>query len=85
LINSAAALIMDGVHPFVKMPNVLCTPLGRAESDNFELYFHECFEQINKFEKGEPPRLGNPTVKPRYAAAKASWCAAENASRGNRR
>jgi D-3-phosphoglycerate dehydrogenase len=58
--------IVNGNHPFLKMPNVLCTPhLGWAEWDNFELYFRETFEQIVKFEKGEPLRLGNPTVKPR--------------------
>ncbi len=58
--------ITGGNHPFLKMPNVLCTPhLGWAEWDNFELYFRECFEQIQKFEKGEPMRLANPTVKPR--------------------
>ena len=62
--------IMNGNHPFLKMPNVLCTPhLGWAEWDNFEQYFQECFEQIVKFEKGEPLRLGNPTVKPRNALA----------------
>lgn len=61
--------IVNGDHPFLKMPNVLCTPhLGWAEWDNFELYFRECFEQIVKFEKGEPLRLGNPTVKPRATA-----------------
>jgi D-3-phosphoglycerate dehydrogenase len=44
--------IMNGDHPFLKMPNMLCTPhLGWAEWDNFEPYFHERFEQINKFEK----------------------------------
>ena len=48
------------------MPNVLCTPhLGWAEWDNFELYFRECFEQIQKFENGQPLRLANPAVKPR--------------------
>jgi D-3-phosphoglycerate dehydrogenase len=58
--------ITGGNHPFLRMPNVLCTPhLGWAEWDNFELYFRECFEQIVKFERGEPLRLGNPTVKPR--------------------
>jgi D-3-phosphoglycerate dehydrogenase len=61
--------ITGGNHPFLKMPNVLCTPhLGWAEWDNFELYFRECFEQIAKFEKGEPLRLGNPTVRPRAVA-----------------
>jgi len=61
--------ITGGDHPFLKMPNVLCTPhLGWAEWDNFELYFRECFEQIQKFEKGEPLRLANPAVKPRAAS-----------------
>jgi D-3-phosphoglycerate dehydrogenase len=58
--------ITGGNHPFLTMPNVLCTPhLGWAEWDNFELYFRECFEQIQKLENGEPLRLANPTVKPR--------------------
>jgi D-3-phosphoglycerate dehydrogenase / 2-oxoglutarate reductase len=61
--------ITGGNHPFLKMPNVLCTPhLGWAEWDNFELYFRECFEQIQKLENGEPLRLANPTVKPRALA-----------------
>lgn len=58
--------IVNGDHPFLKMPNVLCTPhLGWAEWDNFELYFSEMFEQIVAYEKGEPLRLANPQVKPR--------------------
>jgi D-3-phosphoglycerate dehydrogenase len=61
--------VTGGNHPFLKMPNVLCTPhLGWAEWDNFELYFRECFEQIVAFERGEPLRLGNPAVKPRAPA-----------------
>ena len=61
--------VTGGNHPFLKMDNVLCTPhLGWAEWDNFELYFRECFEQIVAFEKGQPLRLGNPTVKPRAKA-----------------
>jgi len=58
--------IVNGDHPFLSMPNVLCTPhLGWAEWTNFELYFREAFEQIVLFEQGQPLRLGNPQVVPR--------------------
>ena len=53
---------MGGDHPFLSMPNVLCTPhLGWAEWENFELYFREAFEQIVAYEHGLPLRLANPT------------------------
>jgi D-3-phosphoglycerate dehydrogenase len=53
-------------HPFLAMPNVLCTPHSAwAEWDNFELYFQEAYEQIVAFERGMPLRLVNPAVKPR--------------------
>src|SRR6266849_3182675 len=58
--------IMDGNHPFLSMPNVLCTPhLGWAEWQNFELYFREAFEQIVAYEQGQPMRLRNPDVQAR--------------------
>jgi D-3-phosphoglycerate dehydrogenase / 2-oxoglutarate reductase len=58
--------IINGNHPFLSMPNVLCTPhIGWAEWTNFELYFREAFEQIVAFERGFPLRLGNPGVAPR--------------------
>jgi D-3-phosphoglycerate dehydrogenase len=50
--------VTGGNHPFLSMPNVLCTPhLGWAEWNNFELYFRECFEQIVAYTKGMPIRL----------------------------
>jgi D-3-phosphoglycerate dehydrogenase len=50
--------VTGGNHPFLSMPNVLCTPhLGWAEWDNFELYFRECFEQIQAYANGTPMRL----------------------------
>jgi D-3-phosphoglycerate dehydrogenase len=50
--------VTGGRHPFLSMPNVLCTPhLGWAEWDNFELYFRECFEQIVAYAEGQPLRL----------------------------
>lgn len=58
--------VTGGNHPFLSMPNVVCTPhLGWAEWDNFELYYREAFEQIVAYAQGEALRLANPDVKPR--------------------
>ena len=57
--------VTDGNHPFLSMPNVVCTPhLGWAEWDNFELYFSETFAQIAAYASGEALRLANPDVRP---------------------
>jgi len=58
--------VTNANHPFLSMPNVLCTPhLGWAEWTNFELYFRETFEQIVAYQQGLPLRLANPEVQPR--------------------
>jgi len=58
--------VTNANHPFLSMPNVLCTPhLGWAEWTNFELYFREAFEQIVAYKQGLPLRLANPEVQPR--------------------
>ena len=62
--------IVNGDHPFLSMPNVLCTPhLGWAEWDNFELYFRETLRaDRRRSRKAEPLRLRNPDVRPRARA-----------------
>jgi D-3-phosphoglycerate dehydrogenase len=61
--------LINGNHPFLSMPNVLCLPhLGWAEWQNFELYFRETFEQIVAYEKGRPLRLANPEVQKRASS-----------------
>jgi D-3-phosphoglycerate dehydrogenase / 2-oxoglutarate reductase len=58
--------VTGGDHPFLSMPNVLCTPhLGWAEWDNFELYFGEAFEQIIAYARGAPLRLAATLTRPR--------------------
>ncbi|WP_428486391.1 D-2-hydroxyacid dehydrogenase family protein [Rhodopila sp.] len=57
--------VTGGNHPFLAMPNVVCTPhLGWAEWDNFELYFSEAFQQIVAYAQGTPLRLAGPLAKP---------------------
>jgi D-3-phosphoglycerate dehydrogenase len=65
--------VTGGDHPLLRLPNALCVPhLGWAEWDNFELYFKEAFEQIVAFERGEPLRLANPEVRPRWGGRQTS-------------
>ena len=66
--------IIDGRHPLLAMPNVLCTPhLGWAEWANFELYFAEMFEQIVAYEQRRDiaPRQSERDAAPRLRRAQA--------------
>lgn len=58
--------VTNGAHPFLSMPNVVCTPhLGWAEWDNSELYYREAFEQIVAYGAGAEMRLATPDTRRR--------------------
>jgi len=42
--------IYDDKHPFLQMPNVICTPhLGYVEREGYELYFGQAFQNLVNF------------------------------------
>ena len=53
--------VLNGDHPLLKMPNVLCTPHGEwIEKAMFECYFGEAFSNVVRFAQGAPANLANP-------------------------
>lgn len=47
-------------HPFLKMPNVLCTPhLGYVEKASYELYFKAAFDNVVRFFEGDTTHVIN--------------------------
>lgn len=56
--------LFDKESPYLKHPNILCTPhLGYVEKNSYELYFGIAFENILAFFAGEPKGLVNPDYK----------------------
>ena len=53
--------LRDGEHPLLKITNVVATPhIGYVTRDEYELQFHDIFEQIIAFERGAPIHTVNP-------------------------
>jgi D-3-phosphoglycerate dehydrogenase len=55
--------VLDGRHPLLAMPNVVCTPhIGYVTRDEYELQFGEIFDQIVAYAAGSPTNVVNPRV-----------------------
>ncbi|RPI46877.1 MAG: D-2-hydroxyacid dehydrogenase family protein [Betaproteobacteria bacterium] len=53
--------LRDPQHPLLNMPNVVCTPhIGYVSRDEYELQFHDIFEQIQAYAAGKPIHMVNP-------------------------
>jgi D-3-phosphoglycerate dehydrogenase / 2-oxoglutarate reductase len=53
--------IMNGDHPLLKLPNVICTPhLGYATTDSFEYIYYKAIDSILGFAAGNPVNVLNP-------------------------
>ena len=53
--------LRDTEHPLLNMDNVIATPhIGYVTRDEYELQFHDIFEQIIAFERGAPIHSVNP-------------------------
>jgi D-3-phosphoglycerate dehydrogenase len=53
--------VLDGAHPLLSMPNVVCTPhIGYVSRDEYELQFSDIFDQITAYAAGTPIHVVNP-------------------------
>jgi D-3-phosphoglycerate dehydrogenase len=52
--------ILQG-HPLLRLENAICTPhIGYVESDSYELYFGQAFDNVLNFIRNEPSNIVNP-------------------------
>lgn len=53
--------VLDGDHPLLSMPNVVCTPhIGYVSREEYETQFSDIFDQIVAFDQGAPIHMVNP-------------------------
>ncbi|MEM8751148.1 MAG: D-2-hydroxyacid dehydrogenase family protein [Pseudomonadota bacterium] len=55
--------VLNGDHPLLKMPNVVCTPhIGYVSHEEYETQFSDIFDQIVAYAQGNPIHIINPDV-----------------------
>ncbi|MEP1206407.1 MAG: D-2-hydroxyacid dehydrogenase family protein [Rhizobiaceae bacterium] len=55
--------VLNGDHPLLKLPNVVCTPhIGYVSQEEYELQFSDIFDQIVAYNQGSPIHMVNPQV-----------------------
>ena len=55
--------VLNGDHPLLKMPNVVCTPhIGYVSHEEWETQFSDIFDQVVAFDQGSPIHMINPEV-----------------------
>lgn len=55
--------VVEGDHPLLHMPNVICTPhIGYVSQEEYEIQFSDIFDQIVAFDAGAPIHMINPEV-----------------------
>ena len=55
--------VLNGDHPLLAMPNVVCTPhIGYVSHEEYETQFSDIFEQIVAYDQGNPIHMINPQV-----------------------
>jgi D-3-phosphoglycerate dehydrogenase len=60
--------VLNGDHPLLKMPNVICTPhLGYAVTNTFEHLYGAAIDSILGFAAGKPVNVLNPEALRRHS------------------
>ena len=55
--------LVDGQHPLLSMPNVVCTPhIGYVTREEYDLQFADIFAQVVAYAAGAPVNVVNPAV-----------------------